>query len=77
LSLKDERLTNTEMNIGEIKMLVFKLEAISKSEHLSFGLDDSQESNNELLLKYLYLELRMKGTSKKIIFHSKIMKNLY
>ncbi|MDR1057842.1 MAG: aspartate--tRNA ligase [Coxiellaceae bacterium] len=74
--LRPKGLTNPEMQTGEVEVVVSKLNILAKSEALPFNLDDNQEVNDELRLKYRYLDLRRKEASEKIIFRAKIVKKI-
>lgn len=65
-------LINPDMKTGAIEVVAAKLRIIAKSEPLPFNLDEYQEANDELRLKYRYLDLRRKEAGEKLIFRSKV-----
>lgn len=75
--LRPESLINNEMPTGEIEVLLSDLKILAKSEPLPFNIDEHQEdANDELRLKYRYLDLRRKDVGEKLIFRSKIIKKI-
>ncbi len=73
---RPEGLVNHEMVTGAVEVVAFKLEVLARSEALPFNLDEYQEANDELRLKYRYLDLRRKEAGEKIVFRSKVMKQI-
>jgi len=55
---RPEGLVNKDMRTGGIEVAAINLELINKSEALPFNLDDHQQVNEELKLRYRYLDLR-------------------
>lgn len=56
---RDENLKNPHLPLGNIEIVVSKLQLLNKSEPLPVNVhDDGQQSNEELRLKYRYLDLR-------------------
>lgn len=56
---RDENLKNPHLPLGSIEIVVGQLELLNKSEPLPVNVhDDGQQSNEELRLKYRYLDLR-------------------
>ncbi len=73
---RPEGLINYEMITGEVEVVVEKLDILAKSEALPFNLDEYQEANDELRLRYRYLDLRRKEAGDKLIFRSKVVKKI-
>ena len=56
---RDEDTYNEKLKTGEIELLVESLEVLSPSRHeLPFGIMSSKEANEDIRLKYRYLDLR-------------------
>lgn len=56
---RDENLKNPHLPLGSIEIVVSQLQLLNKSEPLPVNVhDDGQQSNEELRLKYRYLDLR-------------------
>ena len=49
---------NTEMNTGEIEVIINKMEILNEAAPLPFVISDRTSAEEELRLKYRYLELR-------------------
>ncbi|MBU0744882.1 MAG: aspartate--tRNA ligase [Gammaproteobacteria bacterium] len=74
---RPEGLVNYEMETGEVEIVASKLNVLAKSEALPFNLDEYQEANDELRLKYRYLDLRRKEAGEKLVFRSKLIKKIH
>ena len=56
---RDEETYNSRLKTGEVELLVDKLEVLSPSLHeLPFGIMTSKDANEDVRLKYRYLDLR-------------------
>ena len=64
---RSEEMINPKIPTGEIEVMVEKLELLNTSETPPFMLEDDIDTNEEIRLKYRYLDLR----------RSKIFNNLY
>ncbi|TXJ56787.1 aspartate--tRNA ligase [Brachyspira aalborgi] len=64
---RSEEMINTKIPTGEIEVMVEKLELLNTSETPPFMLEDDIDTNEEIRLKYRYLDLR----------RPKIFNNLY
>lgn len=73
---RPEGLINYEMATGEVEVVVAKLNILAKAEALPFNIDEYQEANDELRLRYRYLDLRRKEAGDKLIFRSKVVKKI-
>ena len=62
---------NKEMATGEIEVKALKIEVLSKSEVLPFQIDEKTNANEDLRLKYRYLDLRSKAMQDHIMLRSK------
>lgn len=70
---RNEEDYNKNLETGTIELLVEELTLISKSDTLPFEIKTSHEVNDELRLKYRYLDLRNKKMHDNIIFRSKVL----
>ena len=65
---------NTEIPTGEIEILVNDLRVLSKAQTPPFEIVDETNTNEELRLKYRYLDLRRRPLLNNIMMRSKIAK---
>ncbi len=63
---------NTEIPTGEIEIFVTDLRILAKAETPPFHITDETDTNEELRLRYRYLDLRRKNLQNNIIKRSKI-----
>ncbi|UUD36905.1 lysyl-tRNA synthetase [Mycoplasmopsis californica] len=64
---------NKEINSGEIEILVSDYEIMSTSNELPFTIRDDNNVNEDLRIKYRYLDLRRNVMQKNIILRSKVI----
>ena len=68
---------NDHITTGQIELVVDNIEVLGKANHvLPFEIITSHEVNEEVRLKYRYLDLRNKKVHDNIIFRSKLLKYL-
>lgn len=67
---------NKEMKTGEIEVIVADLEILSEAKTLPFEIFDAhkQEEDEDLRLKYRYLELRREKLKENILFRAEVVK---
>lgn len=65
---------NTEIPTGEIEILVNDLRVLSKAQTPPFEIVDESNTNEELRLKYRYLDLRRRPLQNNIMMRSKLAK---
>lgn len=71
---REEGMTNPKLPTGEIEVLVQEMEILSKSKNPPFSICDEQiEVNEELRLKYRYLDIRRGDVAKKLFIRHKVM----
>jgi len=71
---RDEETYNPKIKTGEIELLVSHLEVLSKSNNnLPFEIRNSKKSNEDIRLKYRYLDLRNKEVAKNFILRSQVL----
>ncbi len=58
---------NTDMNTGKIEVAALEMEILNESEPLPFVITDRNSSEEDLRLKYRYLELRMDELQKNMM----------
>ena len=72
--VRDRSSKNTDIPTGEIEIEVEDLRVLSKAQTPPFEILDKTDTNEELRLKYRYLDLRRAPLQKNIIMRSKIAK---
>lgn len=65
---------NAEISTGEIEILVNDLRVLSKAQTSPFEIVDETNTNEELRLKYRYLDLRRRPLQNNIMLRSKLAK---
>ena len=74
---RSEDTINPRLETGELELLVTELEVLGKAKNeLPFEVMTSHEVNEELRLKYRYLDLRNKKVHDNILFRSELLKHL-
>lgn len=74
VAARPEALVNKNFANGDVEVKAQVLEILNRSEPLPFNLDEYQEANEEVRLRYRYLDLRRPEMSSKIIFRAKILR---
>jgi len=69
---RPDDMINKTMETGEIELLASKIVILNKSEVLPFQIDDENKANEELRLKYRYLDLRTKAMQERIKLRSEV-----
>ena len=64
---------NKDMKTGAVEVLVDDLRVLSKAQTPPFAITDETKTNEELRLKYRYLDLRNQKVKDNIIFRSKVI----
>ncbi|GBU27367.1 aspartyl-tRNA synthetase [Treponema sp. R8-4-B8] len=72
ISPRPEKMINKTMETGEIEILASKIVVLNKSEVLPFQIDEESKANEELRLKYRYLDLRTKAMQERIKLRSEV-----
>ena len=71
---REEGMSNPKLSSGEIEVIVSALEILSKSKTPPFSIsDDKIEVNEELRLKYRYLDIRRGDVAQKLILRHQVM----
>ena len=73
---RDENDYNPHIKTGEIEVVVNTLEILGHAKPLPFEIVTSHEVNEEVRLKYRYLDLRNKKVHDNIVFRSELLKYL-
>ncbi|NCD05598.1 MAG: aspartate--tRNA ligase [Spirochaetia bacterium] len=72
--LRPDNMINKDMKTGEIEVKADKIEILNKCLPLPFMIDDETEANEDLRLKYRYLDLRSTGMQKRIKLRHEFVK---
>ncbi|MFA5176080.1 MAG: aspartate--tRNA ligase [Candidatus Nanoarchaeia archaeon] len=67
---------NPKLTTGEVEILVNKLEILNKSEVPPFEVGSREEINEDLRLKYRFLDLRNKHLQDNLVFRGQVIKFL-
>lgn len=70
--LRPENSRNENLETGEIEVLAMELSVLNQSQVLPFQIEGTEEVNEDLRLKYRYLDLRREGLQQKLLLRSKI-----
>lgn len=71
---RPEGMTNKKMKTGEIEVLIKELKVLNTSETPPFEIDQDKDVNEELRLKYRYLDLRRERMKNNIIKRYEVIK---
>ena len=69
---RDERAINSKMPTGEIEIAVTDIRVLSKSETTPFEISDTKEVNDQLRLKYRYLDLRRPSMQRNLALRHRV-----
>lgn len=72
--LRNRESVNTEIKTGNVEILVNELRILAKAQTTPFEITDNTNVNEELRLKYRYLDLRRSSLQHNLIMRSKIAK---
>lgn len=72
--LRNRESVNTEIKTGNVEILVNELRILAKAQTPPFEITDNTNVNEELRLKYRYLDLRRSKLQQNLIMRSKIAK---
>lgn len=67
-----DHLINKDLKTGEFELQVLHLEVLNKAKALPFMLEDGNEVDEDVRLKYRFLDLRRSQMNKNIVLRSKI-----
>jgi len=73
---RDKGLENNKIPLGEFEILVSDLSVVNKSKVLPFQIEDSIETDENIRLKYRYLDLRREQMKINIVTRSKTFKSI-
>ncbi len=73
--LRERESVNAEIKTGNVEVLVNDLRILSKAQTPPFEITNETKTNEELRLKYRYLDLRRKQLQDNLIMRHKIAKN--
>lgn len=72
--LRPEGNENKDINSGKVEILVSELNIVSKAKTTPFEIDSTKEVNEELRLKYRYLDLRKEKMKSNIVLRHEVIK---
>jgi aspartyl-tRNA synthetase len=73
---RDDALVNSKVFLGDSEIEVFQLEVINESKTLPFQIEDDLETDENIRLKYRYLDLRREPMKVNIMTRSKTFKSI-
>ncbi len=73
VAARPKNMENTELKTGKIEVLISKLDVLSKSKTPPLEIDDRIVANEEIRLKYRYLDLRRPIMQKNLLFRQKVL----
>lgn len=71
---RPEGMRNPKMTTGEIEILISKFEILNRAKTPPFEIDQDKEVNEEMRLKYRYLDIRRERMKKNLIQRHKMIK---
>ena len=75
--MRDEKNVNNDLGTGEVEVIVLQLEVLSEAKTMPFEIfDTKKEEDEELRLKYRFLELRREKLKNNILFRAKMEKHI-
>lgn len=75
--LRDKETYNSKISTGEIEVVVEEASLLSQCRNnLPFEIDSSRDTNEEVRLKYRYLDLRNNKMKENILFRSEVIKEI-
>jgi aspartyl-tRNA synthetase len=72
VKLRPADMVNPSMETGEIELIASKIAVLNKCEVLPFQIDEESKANEDLRLKYRYLDLRSSAMQKNISLRSRV-----
>ncbi|MGA1761623.1 MAG: aspartate--tRNA ligase [Gammaproteobacteria bacterium] len=73
---RSQETVNTKMKTGEIEIIAEDIEVFSKAVTPQFPLDEHQDVNEDVRLKYRFLDLRRPESQQRLIKRSKIVSSI-
>ncbi|MCL2538260.1 MAG: aspartate--tRNA ligase [Alphaproteobacteria bacterium] len=73
---RDSAVINAKIPTGEIEVVAVAIKILAESEVLPFQVFGDEESNEELRLKYRYLDLRRERMHHNILFRNRVIKSM-
>lgn len=71
--LRPENMRNPNMSTGDIEISAEEIRILSRSDTLPFMIEERAQTNEDLRLKYRYLDLRTDSMQQKIALRSQVM----
>jgi len=69
---RPDDMINASMETGEIEVIASKISILNRSEVLPFQIDEESKANEDLRLRYRYLDLRSEAMQKRIKLRSEV-----
>lgn len=69
---REEEMINPKIPTGEVELMVHDLKILGEADPVPFNIYEDKEINENIALKYRYLDLRRESLQKNIILRSKI-----
>lgn len=76
LTQRKDELVNTKLDLGKFEIIVTNISIINKSKSLPFQIEDGIETDENIRLKYRYLDLRRNEMKLNILARSKTFKSI-
>lgn len=73
---RPEGIINSKLKTGKVEVLVKSLEIINRADPLPFPINEKQDVNEDLLLRYRYLDLRRPELMKNMILRARIVSEI-
>ena len=70
VNARPDDMVNSSMETGEIELIAVKIVILNKCDVLPFQIDEESKANEDLRLKYRYIDLRSAGMQKRIKMRS-------
>lgn len=71
---RPDAMVNDKIDTGEIEVMVSDVEILGKSKPLPFEIDTEQDVNEEVRLKYRFLDLRRERMKQNLLFRGRVIK---
>ncbi len=73
LVARDEAAINSKMPTGEVEVIAQDIRILTRAETTPFEIDDSKEVNDQIRLKYRYLDLRRPSMQRNMMLRHRVM----
>ena len=73
LVARDEAAINKKMPTGEVEVIAQDIRILTRAETTPFEIDDTKEVNDQIRLKYRYLDLRRPSMQRNMMLRHRVM----